>query len=240
MRHQRLLLLLGFVAASLSMGCRNSDSTAPDTAYSDPTEKLPAKFKTQEPAPKPDFSETAQAPAFQKAIREVSALLGSQPQPLRSPGEGEELAGGVSFEGPAAKVESVLQEAHSKLLAQGFYLFRYEQHFGIGGALDKIGLLPSSDKYEVMAAMETNGDNYNIGTSGVIGWMRELEKDQPFVLTGIGFDFMEGRFVGPVRDTRTLARRMYEFCPDIVDQGVESVDQLAAELEKGAFYFWWD
>ncbi len=37
-----------------------------------------------------------------------------------------------------------------------------------------------------------------------------------------------------------LARRMYQFCPDIVDQGVDNVDALARELRKGRIYFWWD
>jgi hypothetical protein len=34
---------------------------------------------------------------------------------------------------------------------------------------------------------------------------------------------------------------MYEFCPDIVGQGVGSVAGLAKELNKSQkFYFWWD
>jgi hypothetical protein len=33
---------------------------------------------------------------------------------------------------------------------------------------------------------------------------------------------------------------MYQFCPDIVDQGAGSISALASELEKGAIYFWWD
>jgi hypothetical protein len=33
---------------------------------------------------------------------------------------------------------------------------------------------------------------------------------------------------------------MYQFCPDIVDQGVDTVSKLAQELKKGSLYFWWD
>ena len=94
--------------------------------------------------------------------------------------------------------------------------------------------------YAVMAVMETNGDNYGIGTAGVIAWMTELQQEQPFMLTGIGFDYMEGHFTARVEDPSELARRMYQFCPDIVDQGVGSVNQLAQELTKGSLYFWWD
>ena len=75
----------------------------------------------------------------------------------------------------------------------------------------------------------------------VIAWLRELEAEQPFELTGIGFDFLSGRFAAPVKDPAGLAKRMYEFCPDIVDQGVGDVAALAEELRtKQTLYFWWD
>jgi hypothetical protein len=240
MKSQLFLLVVGILTTVLSAGCGKRDSGEPSVAASDPTEKLPAKFKTQEPVPKPDFSEAAKAPAFQQAIKEAATLLGSSPQPLHSQGENGELTGGVSFDVPQKKIEAILLKAHTNFLAQGFYLFRHDQNFGIGGKLDKVGLLPTADKYAVMAAMETNGDNYNIGTAGVIAWMKELEQEQPYVLTGIGFDYMEGHFTGPIKDAQILAKRMYQFCPDIVDQGVGDVGKLATELEKGSLYFWWD
>jgi hypothetical protein len=38
-----------------------------------------------------------------------------------------------------------------------------------------------------------------------------------------------------------LAQHLYEFCPDIVDQGCGSVDALADELAMtGRLVLWWD
>jgi hypothetical protein len=240
MKHQSLAVLVAIAAVVLFAGCNKPSSQESSDIDSDPTEKLPARYKTQEEVPKPDFKEAAKSPAFQEAIKEASALFGAKPQPLISVGEGVEVAGGVSFDVPGKKIESMLLETHRRFLEKGFYLFRYEQNFNLSDRPDQVGLLPTADKYAVMAAMETNGDNYNIGTSGVIAWMKDLEEDHPFVLTGIGFDFMEGQLTGPVADAKSLAQRMYEFCPDIVDQGVGDKDKLAAELEKGRLYFWWD
>ena len=231
---------IAFVAAMALAACARHDSGESRAAYTDPTEGLPARFKVQDPVPKPDFSVAAQAPAFQKAIKDAAALLEAQPQPLRSEAENEELAGGVSFDVSKTKIEAVLRKAHSDFLAKGFYLFRYQQNFDIAGRPDKIGLLPTADAYAVMAAMDTNGDNYNIGTAGIIAWMKELHQEQPFILTGIGFDYMEGHFTSPLKDPQALAGRMYQFCPDIVDQGVGTVSNLASELQKGSIYFWWD
>jgi hypothetical protein len=235
-----VLTLAGFIAALSLSGCAKRDSTTAENAPSDPTDKLPARFKTQEPVAKPDFSEAAKSPAFQQAIKDATRLLGAQPKPLESPGEDEKINGGVSFDVPQKKLEAILRQTHTNFLARGFYLFRYDQHFGIQGTPDKVGLLPTTDKYAVMAAMDTNGDNYNIGTAGVIAWMKELEQEQPYVLTGIGFDYMEGFLTTPIKDAKALAERMYQFCPDIVDQGVGDVSKLARELKKGTLYFWWD
>jgi hypothetical protein len=229
---------VGLVIALVLLGCSRQQSN-PETEV-DPTASLPARFKTQERPAKPDFSGAAEDPNFQQAIKEASALLGANPQSLRAGADNEEVKGGVSFEVPHDKVEAILLQTHTDFLAKGFYLFRHDQSFGIGGRPDRIGLLPTTDKYAVMAAMDTNGDNYEIGSADVIAWMKELEAEQPFVLTGIGFDYMEGRFTAPVKDPSGLARRMYQFCPDIVDQGVGTVDKLAEELQKESLYFWWD
>lgn len=234
-------LMVMFAAALILVSCRSGSSGAEsNAALTDPADGLPARFKTQEPVAKPDFSAAAQSPEFEQAIKDASALLGSQPRPLRTESESEDVAGGVSFEVPQRKVEAVLRRAHTDFLARGFYLFRYDQNFDLNGLPDKVGLLPTPDPYAVMAAMDTNGDNYGIGTAGVIAWMKELQDEHPFILTGIGFDYMEGHLTGPVKDPEALARRMYQFCPDIVDQGVGSVGDLERELQKGTLYFWWD
>ena len=206
----------------------------------DPTADLPARFKTQEAVPKPDFSEAAQDPKFKAAIQEIATLFATSPKELKSDAEDEVVKGGASFDVPHEKLEGMLLQAHTNFLARGFYFFRYDNNFDIGGEMDRVGLLPTQDKYAVMAAMDTNGDNYDIGTAGVISWMKELEQEQPYILPEIGFDYMAGIFVSPVKDAPGLAARMYQFCPDIVDQGVETVRALATELRKGKLYFWWD
>jgi len=75
---------------------------------------------------------------------------------------------------------------------------------------------------------------------GIAG-LRTLERDHPFVLTGMGFDWVEGRFRSAIGDADALARRFYAFCPDIVEQGTETVAALARELvESQRLYCWWD
>jgi hypothetical protein len=210
-------------------------------AYVDPTGDLPSRFKTEEVVPKPDFQQAAATQEFQRLIEEASTLLDAKPQPLRSYAEDQEVPGGVSFEIAHHKIETMLRSAHVDFLKRGAYLFRCRNGYGLGNEKDVVGLLPTTNRYDVLAVMETNGDNYDIPTAGVIAWLKELESDQPFILTGIGFDYLEGHFTAPIKDPAELARRMYQFCPDIVDQGVGSVSTLTRDLRKtDQLFFWWD
>jgi len=229
------LACVSFAVGLALIGCSKRGNSTADAEDSSP--ETTQEHREIVEVPVPDFATAAKNPKFIQAVKEAAALLGSQPRPL----EGQESSlGGFSFEVPEAKTEAILFKAHTNFLAKGCYLFRYDQSFKIGGLPDKIGLLPTTDKYAVIAAMQTDGANANVYTADIIKWLKELEQEQPFVLTGVGFDYLEGNFTAPLKDPRGLAKRMYKFCPDIVDQGVGTVENLAKELQKGRLYFWWD
>ena len=102
-------------------------------------------------------------------------------------------------------------------------------------------MLPTQNWADLIAAFQTNGANYDLMPTDIIDWLKKMEKQHPFELTGGGFDWLEGRFLQPPLKARTLAQHMYKFCPDIVDQGIGSTRDLARALEKdGSFFFWWD
>jgi hypothetical protein len=180
---------------------------------------------------------------FRGAVRALEQLVGATATPLFGT---DSLGDSVVTEGfavsvPAARAAALIASAQPRFLEKGFYLFRAEQRFGIGGRPDRIALFPRRDPYEILRLMGTNGSNYGIGPDSIVAWLRALERDQPFVLTGIDFDWVEGRFTYAIRDPAGLARRFYAFCPDIVDQGTGTVDALATELEQSQrLYCWWD
>jgi hypothetical protein len=79
-------------------------------------------------------------------------------------------------------------------------------------------------------------------TSDVIAWLRELEKTHPFVLTACGHDFLTVRLLEPITDAAPLAKRMVDFCPDLLDGDlIDSPEVLARELAASQeLCFWWD
>jgi len=181
--------------------------------------------------------------AFPDAVQALERLAGAKATPLvgtDSVGDSR-VTEGFAVSVPSAWADRLVAMAQPRFLEKGFYLFRAEQHFGSGRRSDRVALFPRRDRYEILRLMGTNGWNYGVGPDSIIAWLRALERDHPFVLTGMGFDWVEGRFGAPIRDADALARRFQALCPDIVDQGTETVEALARELvQSQRLYCWWD
>ena len=54
-------------------------------------------------------------------------------------------------------------------------------------------------------------------------------------------DTIEFRFRSLPEDLAAFCADLYEFCPDIVDQGVGTVEKLEEEVARtGTVFLWWD
>ena len=99
----------------------------------------------------------------------------------------------------------------------------------------------TSDPYALMELSETNGLNYDIETKHIIEKYKKWDSEFGIIPIGIGFDFCECKIKTTNIDFKKLAREVYEFCPDVVDQGTETVEALEEEIKRtGMIYLWWD
>jgi ankyrin repeat protein len=197
------------------------------------------------------FATAAKKPAFKAAVASIQELTGIKPAPLV--GEEGKVPGGYGFlfgknagkslmedglAGLVARGDQARQfvEKHQPgLLAQGFYLFHSRDILSKNGPV--VALLPTGDVYRVIAALETNGMN---STEELIAWLRELEKEQPFAITGIGFDFLEGRFTTSINDPAALAKRINTICPEGIGGAQAEARQIEQLRKTGRLYLWWD
>ena len=125
-----------------------------------------------------------------------------------------------------------------KLRQEGKYIFISEiAHNGY-----KVGLTgATSDPYKLMEFAETNGANYDIETSHIIDKYKKWDSEFGITPIAIGFDFCECQIKNKNIDYKKLADEVYEFCPDVVDQGTETVEALEEEMRRtGSIYLWWD
>jgi len=185
---------------------------------------------------------SARKPEFAEVVRLVERETGARAEPLELE---EPFTGGVGYKVPAGRFEQQAARWQGLAAAKGCFLFRLENHFGIGGEPDLLGLLPTTDAYEVILVVGTsaNGLEYRgkvLLTPDIVAWLKQHAQEQPFQITGVGLDFIEGWYLTPIKDPRGLAAKIYEFCPDVVDQGTGTVERLADELKTRKLFFWWD
>ena len=188
-----------------------------------------------------DFTVPADFPGAVKAIETLTGVAAEQLVVVDSLGFPVQTDGAM-FGIEAARADSLLAAAQPVLLERGFFLFRHEPNYGIGGKPDEIGLVPLGDQFAVVKRVGTNGANYDLTSEKVVAWLRELNRDAPFILTGIGYDHVEGRFLQPIgAKADSIAVRVHKFCPDVVDQGTGSVRELGNEIGRlNTFFCWWD
>jgi len=185
----------------------------------------------------------AKAPpkTWQGAIQVVEDATGTKAAPLALL-EGR-IPGVMQFEVDDGL--SIVERDRMRLLDYGAYLFLAEH--GFKRKKDTLALAKTTDKFKVVQLVGTDAVNYGHDNAEVITWLRQLDRDEPFVLTGAGFDYIEGYFKKDVRDPRALARRIYAFCPDFVDQGLGLSEKGTPEdiivrhfSGSRTFFFWWD
>ncbi len=132
----------------------------------------------------------------------------------------------------------IVAEHREKLIREGKYIFICEiAHNGY-----KVGLIgTASDPYQIMEYAETNGANYDIETKDIIEKYKKWDKEFGIKPISIGFDFCECEIVNKNIDYKKLANEVYKFCPDVVEQGTETVELLEEEMKRtGTIYLWWD
>lgn len=131
-------------------------------------------------------------------------------------------------------------EAYRTLLKKNnIQVYITDQNYGYED--DVVSFLVSENKYEPLLFEATNAVNYDIYTLEIIEKLKKWDSLYGLEIYGIGFDFVAGTFKNLPNDVSELAKEMYEFCPDIVDQGTGSVKELEIEIKNSnSLFLWWD
>jgi hypothetical protein len=113
-----------------------------------------------------------------------------------------------------------------------------------GDALEgkvELFVIEGADQFAALTHTRVDAINYGHETEAVVRRMKALHEKYGLDVVRAETDTIEGFVTGQGTDWARLAAELYEFCPDVVDQGVGSVEDLEAALaEEGRFYLWWD
>lgn len=146
---------------------------------------------------------------------------------------------GFSLKSDQERARGMVLKLNDQFKEKGYFIYISEQNFGYES--DEVSVLKATNQFEILMVEETDGINYGLENKDVIAKLREWNIKYPFQIIGAGFDWVEAIFVKKPSDMKAFSKELYEFCPDIVDQGVGSVKNLETEMNKSdVLYLWWD
>ena len=126
-----------------------------------------------------------------------------------------------------------------ELARRGYHIYWSEMNFGHGP--DEVGIIKGGDGYTFVKLRGTDGANYNISNDSVIAKLKEWDARFGLTIVGAAGDWVQADFKKQPEDMLAFAKEVYIFCPDIVDQGTNTVNALADEMKKhNTLYLWWD
>jgi uncharacterized protein DUF4253 len=111
-----------------------------------------------------------------------------------------------------------------------------ERHDGV-----EIVVGPGDSQLEILRAARSNAANYNMNTEALVKKLRVYDQRYGIDIFHAESDTIEFTMLRMPEDVMAVARDLYEFCPDIVDQGLGSIQRLRDELDRTHMvYLWWD
>lgn len=166
--------------------------------------------------------------SFDAAVEAVAAVTGSRPSDLELGGRILLASEGRAFASAGHLGTLLIAGSHEPYLQAGYYLFRLERSFGLGGSSDVLALVATTDREALVRRVGTSDPTGKASTEAIVAWLAALEKDEPFVLDEIGSDYLAGRFKRTPKDPAAVARRCAEIAPELV-KGHENMLALLAE-----------
>ena len=176
-------------------------------------------------------------------LARLQAVAGAPARPYATFGRDENTRGVASVLVEESKLDGVIDTLRAQLPA-GWLVFQSKQYFvgeHVGHA--EIAVAPGRTQFDMLRVAHSDAANYGLGTEAVIQKLQAWDSKYRLGLDirHAEIDVVEARLAHLPDDLDAFAREVYAFCPDIVDQGTETVEALAKEIRaRHVLYLWWD
>lgn len=150
--------------------------------------------------------------------------------------------GGYSVVVPADDAETFLRTIRAQLPAGYVAFVGTTNNLGdltVRGA--EIVVAPGQDQFDIIRLAATDAVNYDKTTEQIIAELKAWDAQFGIDIWQAETDTVQLKLKSLPKDLPAFSQRLYEFCPDIVDQGVGDIESLQAGIQQERMIFlWWD
>lgn len=105
----------------------------------------------------------------------------------------------------------------------------------------ELAIAEGKDQLDILRHAASDAINYGMETEDLVKKLAAYDKKYSIDIFHAETDTIEFDVKGDVDDWGAFAKDLYKFCPDIVDQGIGTVERLEEALvDTGRVYLWWD
>jgi hypothetical protein len=154
----------------------------------------------------------------------------------------EEFSEARSVLVPPPKAEAILEDVRSRL-GPGLVAFIGTQNSLAKPKANGVEVVVGNgtSQFDILRIAASDAVNYDKGTEDLIKQVQSWDTSFGVDIFQAETDTIQFRLKSMPSDMQAFAQEVYEFCPDIVDQGVGSVEELAEEIRAAnTVMLWWD
>jgi hypothetical protein len=100
---------------------------------------------------------------------------------------------------------------------------------------------PAQSQFDIVRHAKADAPNFDLSTEDLVKKLEQYDKDAGINITHAETDTIDFELLKLPENLEHFAEDLYEFCPDLVDQGCGSISALVAEIRQHKrVQLWWD
>lgn len=144
---------------------------------------------------------------------------------------------GVYSETSEEKSIKIVKQLKTKFRNGGYLIFMFE---GADGKKN-VAIIKGTDDLDILRYRRTDGINYDLENEDIVNKIAEWKSKYGLIVLGCDRDWLQVEFDKLPPNLGEFSKEVYEFCPDSVDQGVGTIDNLKNSIkEMNGIWLWWD
>ncbi|RNC86909.1 MAG: DUF4253 domain-containing protein [Winogradskyella sp.] len=141
------------------------------------------------------------------------------------------------------KAHSVFNKYIDEVVKGNNYIFLTNMDFNesFTSTYYDVIIIDGADPFDIIKRIGTNGINYDIYNSDVIKTLKEWNDEVNFKFVVIDVSRIHAYMDKLPKNIKAFSKKVYAFCPDVIDQGYSSMDEMILDYKENKyFWLWWD
>ena len=137
---------------------------------------------------------------------------------------------------------SIFNNYHKAVEKSGNYLFLTNMDFDESyNTYYDIVIINCANQFDLISLIGTHGGNYDIYSDSIIAQMKTWDKEVGFSIDVVDVSRIHAKMDRLPDDLEKFTNEIYEFCPDVIDQGYGDMDDMISDYQAHKyFWLWWD